>query len=124
MNKDKKKYHVYDQELYVIVQALKKWRHYLLLKEFVLSTDHKALKYVNNEGELNQKLTKWVEFLQSYSFVFKHRFEDSNKVVDALSRGTSLLNTMLVEVVSLNCLNTLYEEDANFLEAWKECKEP
>jgi hypothetical protein len=32
----------YDQEFYVIIQALKKWRHYLLPKEFVclLTTRH------------------------------------------------------------------------------------
>ena len=31
-NDAKKKYFVYDQEFYAIVQALKKWRHYLLPK--------------------------------------------------------------------------------------------
>ena len=34
LNDAKKKYSVYDQEFYAIVQALKKWRHYLLPKEF------------------------------------------------------------------------------------------
>ena len=43
LNDAKKKYFVYDQEFYAIVQALKKWRHYLLLKYFFLYTDHKAL---------------------------------------------------------------------------------
>ena len=39
-NDVKKKYHVYDQEFYVIVQALKKWRHYFFPKDFFLYTDH------------------------------------------------------------------------------------
>ena len=38
-----KKYFMYDQEFYAIVQALKKWRHYLIPKEFVLYSDHKYL---------------------------------------------------------------------------------
>lgn len=32
LNEAKKKYNTYDLELYVMVQALKKWRHYLLPK--------------------------------------------------------------------------------------------
>ena len=43
LNASKRKYFVYDQEFYAIVQALKKWRHYLIPKEFVLYTNHKAL---------------------------------------------------------------------------------
>jgi hypothetical protein len=96
----------------------------LLPKEFVLFTDHKALQYINNQGKLNQKHSKWVEFLQSYMFVLKHRSGKSNKVVDALSQRTVLLNTMSVVVVSLECVKGLYEEDADFAEAWKACKEP
>ena len=32
LNDAKKKYYVYDQEFYAIIQALKKWRHYLFPK--------------------------------------------------------------------------------------------
>jgi len=85
LNDVKKKYFVYDQEFYVIVQALKKWKLYFLPKEFMLFTGHKSLQYINSEGKLNQNHLKWVQFLQSYSFVLKHRFGKSNKVDDALS---------------------------------------
>jgi hypothetical protein len=36
MNEVKVKYSTYDKEFYAIIQALKKWRHYLIPKEFVL----------------------------------------------------------------------------------------
>jgi len=34
---------MYDQEIYVIVQELKKYRHYLLQGEFVHFIDHQTL---------------------------------------------------------------------------------
>ena len=43
LNDAKHKYSSYDQEFYAIVQALKKWRHYLMSGEFVLYTDNHAL---------------------------------------------------------------------------------
>ena len=63
-----KKYYVYDQEFYDIVQDLKKWRHFLLLNKFFLYTNRQALQYLNSQGQLNQRHLKWVDFLQRYLF--------------------------------------------------------
>ena len=68
LNDAKRKYFVYDQEFYAIVQALNKWRHYLLPKEFVLYIYHQALQYLNSQGKLNQRHLMWINFLQSYTF--------------------------------------------------------
>jgi hypothetical protein len=46
MNEAKIKYSTYDNEFYDIIQALKKWRHYLIPKEFVLYSDNQALQFV------------------------------------------------------------------------------
>jgi hypothetical protein len=43
LNEERKIYYVSDQEFYVIIQDLKKWRHYFLPKEFVFFTNHNAL---------------------------------------------------------------------------------
>ena len=67
---------------------------------------------------------KWVEFLQSYTFVLKHRSGKSNRVADALSGRQLLLTAMQVEVVGFNELNNFYPNDVDFSEAWKACKEP
>ena len=73
-NEVRKKYSIHDKEFYAITKALKKWRNYLLPKQFVLFTDHKALQYINNQSKLNQKHSKWIELFQSYKFVLKHKF--------------------------------------------------
>ena len=63
LNDAKRKYSIDDQEFNAIVQALKKWRHYLLLKEIVFYTNLQDLQYLNSQGKLNQRYLKWVEFL-------------------------------------------------------------
>jgi hypothetical protein len=46
LNEAKIKYSTYDKEFYVVIQALKKWRHYLVPKEFVLYNDNHTLQFV------------------------------------------------------------------------------
>jgi len=72
INEAKNKYYSYDKEFHLIMQALKKWRHYFLPKEFVLYYDSNALYLTNNQPKLNQKHAKWVEIFQSFTFVIKH----------------------------------------------------
>jgi hypothetical protein len=40
LNDDKRKYSMYDKEFNVVIQYLKKWRHYLIPKEFFLYTEN------------------------------------------------------------------------------------
>ncbi|XP_057443382.1 uncharacterized protein LOC130735376 [Lotus japonicus] len=79
-------YSTYDKELYALVRALKTWQHYLLPKEFVIHSDHESLKYLKGQGKLNKRHAKWVEFLEQFPYVIKHKKGKSNIVADALSR--------------------------------------
>jgi len=63
LNETKHKYSSYDNEFYEIVQALKKWKRYLMSKEFFLYTDNHALQFISSQPKLNQRHAKWVEFL-------------------------------------------------------------
>ena len=40
--------------------------------EFVLYTENHALQYIMQQPKLNRKHAKWVEYLQSFTFVIKH----------------------------------------------------
>ena len=55
LSEEKHKYSLYDKELYDVVQALKKWRHYLMPKEFLLYSDNHALQFINSQPKLNQR---------------------------------------------------------------------
>ena len=87
------RYSTYDKEFYAVVQSLRYWRHYLLPKEFVIFSDYEALKYLKSPQKLNARHARWVEYLQSYTFVLKHKAGSENRVVDALNRRVTLLFT-------------------------------
>ncbi|XP_059067542.1 uncharacterized protein LOC131858346 [Cryptomeria japonica] len=98
LNEAKQKYSTYDLELYAVVQSLRKWRHYLLPKEFIVFTDSHALSFLNRQEKLNHRHVKWMEFLQAYTFSIKHKKGVTNKVADALSRRTLTIRNWKVLV--------------------------
>ena len=86
LNETKRKYSTYDKEFSVIVRALEHWWRYLVGGEFILHSDHEALKYIQGQHKLNPRHAKWVEYLQSFHFVIHHKAGKLNKGADALSR--------------------------------------
>jgi len=68
----KQKYSSYDKDFHVVVQYLKHWKHYLMPKEFVLFSNISSLQYITQHPKLNHKHAKWIESLQSFTFVLKH----------------------------------------------------
>lgn len=115
-----KNYSTYDLEFYAIVQVLKYWRHYLIQKEFILFTDHEALKYINGQHKLNRRHAKWVAYLQEYTFSLKHQAGTVNRVADALSRHHTLLVTMSSRVTGFEVFVDMYEDDPSFGKIVKE----
>ena len=83
-------YHTYNVELVVVVFALKIWRHFLYGARFEVFENHKSLKYLFDQKELNLRQRKWVEFLKDYDFEVKYQPKKTSMVVDALSRKISI----------------------------------
>ncbi|XP_022849915.1 uncharacterized protein LOC111372007 [Olea europaea var. sylvestris] len=87
----KSRYSTYDVEFYAIVQAVRHWRHYLFHKEFILYTDHDALKHLGTQDNVSTRHASWIAYLQQFTFVIKHKAGALNKIADALSRRQTLL---------------------------------
>ena len=61
-------YPTHDLELAAVVFALKVWRHYLYGVQFELFTNHKSLRYLYSQKELNQRQSRWMELIKDYDF--------------------------------------------------------
>jgi hypothetical protein len=79
-------YPTHDLELATTVFTLKMWRHYLYGVQFELFTDHKSLRYLFSQKELNQRQSRWLEFIKDYEFALQYHPGKVNVVADALSR--------------------------------------
>ena len=77
-------------ELLAVIWAVDRFKHYLLGKEFILATDHKALTSTLSEYKSNKtyqsRLTRWVDRLLPYQFKVVHKPGKVMGVVDYMSR--------------------------------------
>nr|GEZ03829.1 hypothetical protein [Tanacetum cinerariifolium] len=95
LNDVKRRYTTYAKEFYAIIRALDHWQHYLISKEFILHSDHEALKYI--QGRLN-------------------------KGADAFSRRHYLIPSLQSEILWFDLLPDEYTSDPDFEELYASCQ--
>ena len=78
-------YLTHDLELAAVVFALKAWRHYLYGRRCQIYSDHRSLKYITTQKELNLRQRRWVELIKDYDCTIEYHPGKANVVVDALS---------------------------------------
>src|SRR5438105_6049592 len=128
--KHEEHYPTHDLELAVVVHALKIWRHYLLGNVCHIFTDHKSLKYIFTQSELNMRQRRWLELIKDYNLEVHYHLGKANVVADALSRKShcnchmeeSPVTTLCVELEELN-LGILTHESVLNLELVPTLKE-
>ena len=89
LKKHETNYPTHDLELAVVVFALKIWRHYLYGETCRIFTDHKSLKYLLTQKELNLRQRRQLELINDYELIIKYHHGKANVVADALSRKSS-----------------------------------
>ena len=114
------RYSTYDVEFYAIVQAIKHWRHYLVHREFILFTDHDALRHLDSQAKVSVRHASWIAYLQQFRFSIRHQSGKTNRVADALSRRHSVLTTMQTSVTGFSSLVELYPTDVFFGRVFEE----
>lgn len=71
-----------------ILQAVTKWRPYLVGRCFRILTDHRSLRHFLDQRVATPAQQKWVTKLMGYDYEVIYRSGHENKVADALSRQT------------------------------------
>jgi hypothetical protein len=118
-------YPTHDLELADVVHALKMWRYYLMGTHCNIFTDHKSLKYIFTQADLNMRQRRWLELIKDCDLEVHYHPGKANVVADALSRKLqcncvmmdSRINTMCdelskmkIEVISSSALSHISVE--------------
>nr|ABA97826.1 retrotransposon protein, putative, Ty3-gypsy subclass [Oryza sativa Japonica Group] len=89
-------YPTHDLELAAVVHALKIWRQYLIGNHCEVYIDHKSLKYIFTQPDLNLRQRRWLELIKDYDMSIHYHPGKANVVADALSRK-SYYNALCTE---------------------------
>jgi hypothetical protein len=84
LRKHEEKYPSHNMELAVVVHALKIWRHYIIGKRCEVYSDHKSLKYIFTQLDLNLRQRIWLELIKDYDLGINYHLGNANVVADAL----------------------------------------
>ena len=86
-----RKHAAVEKEACAIVEACRKWRHFLTGKRFLLITDQEAVSYMfdkANRGKIkNTKIQRWRVELSCFDFDIKYRPGPDNVTADCLTRA-------------------------------------
>ncbi|KAG7543335.1 Integrase catalytic core [Arabidopsis thaliana x Arabidopsis arenosa] len=114
LRKHEGNYPTHDLEMAAVIFALKIWRSYLYGAKVQIFTDHKSLKYIFTQPELNLRQRRWMELVADYDLDIVYHPGKANSVADALSRrradvGAEKDMEELINVIgemNLNALST------------------
>jgi ribonuclease HI len=105
LRKHEENYPTHDLELAAVVHALNIRRHYLMANKCDIYTDHKSLKYIFTQCELNLRQRRWFKLIKDCDLNIHYHHGKANVVADALSRKHYCNNLMVQKEQP-----TLYEE--------------
>ena len=118
LKKHETNYLTYDLQLVAVVFALKIWRHYLYGETCQIFTNHKSLKYLLTQKELNLRQKRWLELIKDYDLVIDYHIRKANVVGDALSWKSFIIfanirTTYIPQLLDMKMLRVSLEYDCS-----------
>lgn len=90
LNDSERRHSSIEKEAAAIVEALRKWRHYLIGRHFLLITDQQSVAFMFNQIHSskikNEKIERWRLELSCFKYDIIYRPGKENIVADALTR--------------------------------------
>jgi hypothetical protein len=115
------RYSTYDKELYALVCTLQTWQSYLWHREFIIHSDHEALKHIRTQTNLNRRHANWVKFIESFPYNIKHKNRKENVIAVVLSRRYTMLSQLDFKFFGLQTVKDQYVNDADFKDVLIHC---
>ena len=81
------------------------------------------MKPIKSQAKLNRRHAKWVEFIDTFPDVIKHKKGKENVIVDALSHRYTMLSQLDFKIFGLETIKDQYVHDADFKDVMQNCKE-
>jgi len=109
------KWSVTEQELFAIIHALKKLENLLILKPFILETDHlNIVALADGSIALSKRCIRWRNYLSRFTYLIRHVAGIKNIVADYLSRVMEpiTLNTTTLSAISSRQLQSTNRQQA------------
>jgi hypothetical protein len=79
------------------------------------------LKHICTQTNLNRRHANWVEFIESFPYVIKHKNGKENVIADALSRRYTMLSQLDFKIFGLQTVKDQYVNDADFKDVLIHC---
>ncbi|RDX65074.1 hypothetical protein CR513_56299, partial [Mucuna pruriens] len=76
----------------------------------MIYSNHEVLKHLRSQTKFNKRHEKWIEFLEKFPYIIKHKNGKINIIVDVLSRRYSLLSMLETKFLAFDHLNKLYDK--------------
>lgn len=107
-------YTITEKELLAIIYALSKFQTIILGNLFIIRTDHKALEFLHKCRFYNERIARWVIFLNGFNYIIEHISGKENIVANTLSRFPADKNIIvensqpLVALLTINAVKQIH----------------
>ena len=89
LSKAERNYSASERECLAVVEYVRHFRHYLYGQNFLVVTDHQALRWLHSVKDPSSRLMRWRLKLRDYQYEIVYKSGKTNKNADALSRNPS-----------------------------------